>query len=130
MRVFAGPNGSGKSTLKSVLPAKLLGIYLNPDDIEARIQSTGILDFANLGIADAAIGIIPFLASAPILLRGGLTKECDKLKFVENKLQFQDVEVNSYWASPPSTSFENSSLKRAQLSRLKLSCRIPARLIF
>jgi len=31
MRMFAGPNGSGKSTFKSVLPAELLGIYINPD---------------------------------------------------------------------------------------------------
>jgi len=36
MRVFAGPNGSGKSTLKSVLPPPLLGVYLNPDEIEVQ----------------------------------------------------------------------------------------------
>jgi hypothetical protein len=35
LRMVAGPNGSGKSTIKSVLPSELLGVYLNPDEIEA-----------------------------------------------------------------------------------------------
>ena len=38
LRVFAGPNGSGKSTLKKILNEKLLGIYLNPDDIEKELK--------------------------------------------------------------------------------------------
>ena len=43
LRMFAGPNGSGKSTLKTVLPKDLLGVYLNPDEIEARIRRDGFL---------------------------------------------------------------------------------------
>jgi predicted ABC-type ATPase len=39
MRMFAGPNGSGKSTLKSYLPSVLLGVYLNPDEIESEARS-------------------------------------------------------------------------------------------
>jgi len=38
LRVFGGPNGSGKSTLKTILSDKLLGIYLNPDDIEKELR--------------------------------------------------------------------------------------------
>lgn len=34
LRMFAGPNGSGKSTLKEVIRAEMLGIYINPDEIE------------------------------------------------------------------------------------------------
>ena len=34
--MFAGPNGSGKSTLKSMLRPELIGIYINPDEIEDR----------------------------------------------------------------------------------------------
>jgi predicted ABC-type ATPase len=41
MSVFAGPNGSGKSVLKSYLPEPLLGIYLNPDEIEAKVKERG-----------------------------------------------------------------------------------------
>lgn len=42
LRMFAGPNGSGKSTLKSSIETKdpnLWGIYINPDEIEQKIQS-------------------------------------------------------------------------------------------
>jgi predicted ABC-type ATPase len=38
--MFAGPNGSGKSTLKSYLPSALLGVYLNPDEMEQKITFT------------------------------------------------------------------------------------------
>jgi predicted ABC-type ATPase len=41
MRMFAGPNGSGKSVLKSYLPEPLLGMYLNPDEIEKAVRECG-----------------------------------------------------------------------------------------
>ena len=41
LRMFAGPNGSGKSTLKTVLPPKLIGVYLNPDEIERDMNAIG-----------------------------------------------------------------------------------------
>ncbi len=34
LRMFAGPNGSGKSTINALVRPELLGIYINPDDIE------------------------------------------------------------------------------------------------
>ena len=37
LRIFAGPNGSGKSTIKEVISEELLGIYINPDEIEKHI---------------------------------------------------------------------------------------------
>jgi predicted ABC-type ATPase len=48
--MFAGPNGSGKSTLKSYLPAALLGVYLNPDEIGQEICRQGFLDFSAYGV--------------------------------------------------------------------------------
>lgn len=39
LRMFAGPNGSGKSTIKSLLSPELLGVYINPDDIQKEIES-------------------------------------------------------------------------------------------
>lgn len=44
LRMFAGPNGSGKSTIKSVVPGKLLGVYLNPDEIQKDIEDRGFLN--------------------------------------------------------------------------------------
>ena len=46
LRMFAGPNGSGKSTIKGVLPPELLGVYLNPDEIEKDSRKQGFLDLA------------------------------------------------------------------------------------
>jgi hypothetical protein len=54
MRVFAGPNGSGKSVLKSYLPEPLLGVYLNPDEIEAEVKEWGYADLGGLGIESSA----------------------------------------------------------------------------
>ncbi len=39
LRMFAGPNGSGKSTLKAMLRPELIGIYINPDEIEKNIYT-------------------------------------------------------------------------------------------
>lgn len=36
--MFAGPNGSGKSTIKSVVPPELLGVYVNPDEMQKDIE--------------------------------------------------------------------------------------------
>ena len=50
LSIFAGPNGSGKSTIKSVIRPQLLGIYVNPDDLEAEIKERGFLDLRAFGI--------------------------------------------------------------------------------
>lgn len=44
LRMFAGPNGSGKSTFKSMIRKELLGVYINPDEIEKEISDRGFLD--------------------------------------------------------------------------------------
>ena len=53
LRMFAGPNGSGKSTIKAKV-AKInpgiLGIYINPDDIEREIGATGFIDFSHFKV--------------------------------------------------------------------------------
>jgi predicted ABC-type ATPase len=50
LRMFAGPNGSGKSTMKAALKPSLLGIYINPDEIQAEIEKFDFLDLAAYGI--------------------------------------------------------------------------------
>jgi predicted kinase len=49
LRMFAGPNGSGKSTMKSVLKPQLLGVYVNPDDIERELHLEGCLNLRSYG---------------------------------------------------------------------------------
>ncbi|MEY4210774.1 MAG: hypothetical protein RLZ92_1155, partial [Pseudomonadota bacterium] len=54
LRMFAGPNGSGKSTIKAVIEPALLGIYINPDDIEKEINQLGFLDLSVYGVKTSA----------------------------------------------------------------------------
>lgn len=54
LRMFAGPNGSGKSTIKSVIRPELLGVYINPDEIEKEIARRDSLDLRDYGIESTA----------------------------------------------------------------------------
>jgi predicted ABC-type ATPase len=50
LRMFAGPNGSGKSTFKSIIRSELLGVFINPDEIEQEIQTYNFLDLKHYGV--------------------------------------------------------------------------------
>ena len=65
--MFAGPNGSGKSTIKSVVPPELLGVYLNPDEIEKEIQDFGFLDIRAYGVETTQEEILSFFANSTLL---------------------------------------------------------------
>jgi predicted ABC-type ATPase len=99
MRVFAGPNGSGKSTLKSVLPPPLLGVYLNPDEIERQIREQGFLDLNAYGLTVTADEVLPFFCDSPLLRSAGLADAAQRLGFEDGRLDFANVPVNSYFAS-------------------------------
>jgi predicted ABC-type ATPase len=97
--MFAGPNGSGKSTIKSLIRAELLGVYLNPDDLEAEIRRRGFLDLRPFQIQTTAPEILTFFQNAPLLQQTGLAAEAAKLAFDEQGLNFSEVAVNAYFAS-------------------------------
>ena len=97
--MFAGPNGSGKSTLKSVLPKELLGVYLNPDDLESEIRRQGFLDFAAYGVTTTADEVLPFFTGSPFLISQGFGDAAQQLGFANGRLDFGKVAVNSYLAS-------------------------------
>jgi predicted ABC-type ATPase len=99
MRVFAGPNGSGKSTLKAVLPPPLLGVYLNPDDIERQILDNGFLDLNAYGVSATASEVLDFLRDSPFLRSAGFASAATALGFAHGVLSFGRVTVNSYFAS-------------------------------
>ena len=101
--MFAGPNGSGKSTLKTVLPPALLGVYLNPDDIERDIREAGFLDLPAYGTEptseEAARGQAFFRAS-PFLTKVGLGDAAKRIALAEGgRLDFTGLTVNAYFAS-------------------------------
>lgn len=62
--MFAGPNGSGKSTIKSVVPAKLLGVYLNPDEIQKDIEDRGFLNVRDYGVETTRNEILEFFVDS------------------------------------------------------------------
>lgn len=99
LRMFAGPNGSGKSTIKSKIGENLLGVFINPDEIEAEIKRIGFLNFRNFGIEPQAAEIISYFQNSAFLKSVNLIAEAGKLSFVRNKLSFADVSINSYFAS-------------------------------
>lgn len=95
--MFAGPNGSGKSTLKSVLPKELLGIYLNPDEMEQEIRRQGFLDFTAYGVTAVGDEVLAFFSGSDFLISAGLAGEAKRLNFSHGRLAFENV--NSYLAS-------------------------------
>jgi ABC-type branched-subunit amino acid transport system ATPase component len=99
LRMFAGPNGSGKSTIKSVVPPELLGVYLNPDEIEQDIRDRDFLDLRAYGVETTREEILPFFANSTLLAKAGLDDEAECLSFSEGRLSFFEVIVNAYFAS-------------------------------
>jgi predicted ABC-type ATPase len=97
--MFAGPNGSGKSILKSYLPKELLGVYLNPDELELEIRRQGFLDFTAYGVTTTADEVGSFFQQSAFLISSGLGEEINRLTFAAGRLSFSNVEVNSYFAS-------------------------------
>lgn len=99
LRMFAGPKGSGKSVLKSYLPEPLLGVYLNADEIEARVRKRGCLDMSTLGIRTTAEEVLPVFTSSDFLTTHGLAEAAYRLSFANGRLCFPAGVINSYFAS-------------------------------
>ncbi len=97
--MFAGPNGSGKSTLKSYLPPGLLGVYVNPDEIERDIRQNGHLDFSAYGVGAIEEETLSFFGASRFLQGAGYREASKPLAFANGRLSFGGVEVDSYLAS-------------------------------
>lgn len=100
--MFAGPNGSGKSTLKSYLSPELLGVYLNPDEMEQEIRRKHFLDFKDYGVTATEGETLSFFQNSEWLATGGLALRSGNLAFSQNRLELRDVRINSYIASAAS----------------------------
>jgi len=99
LRIFAGPNGSGKSTLNKNLNKNLLGVYINPDEIEKEIEKYDFLDLVQFNIVAKNDEILDFFINHPLIVKADLKDEVIFLKFNDNKLSFFEVQINSYYAS-------------------------------
>lgn len=111
--MFAGPNGSGKSTLKAYLPGPLLGVYLNPDEIEADIRRLGGLNLSAYGLGNEACeSARDFFADSNFLQRAGLATVVAQLRFEGCRIDFPVGTVNSYFASVAADFLRSELLKR------------------
>lgn len=99
LRMFAGPNGSGKSTIKAVIEPQLMGVYINPDEIEKAIRSFGFLDFSAYGVTTTAEDVLDFFRQSALLITSGFADAVAGLCFNGDKLNFHAVPVNAYFAS-------------------------------
>ncbi|WP_458131847.1 zeta toxin family protein [Pseudomonas sp. R3-41] len=115
LRMFAGPNGSGKSTMKSAVPSHLIGIYINPDEIEKAAKEGGRLEFSDFQLETEGDEVLGFIKAHRLIRSVQLDEEAAKIDFSGNGLNFQTVEMNSYFASVLSD-FIRHKLLEAQLS--------------
>lgn len=99
LRMFAGPNGSGKSTFKTMIRRELLGIYINPDEIEKEIYDRSFLDFDAYDVKTTKQEVLDFFNQSPLLKQVDCLDEASLLRFNDNKLSFHEVSVNAYFAS-------------------------------
>jgi len=98
LRMFAGPNGSGKSSLKKYLSPPLLGVYLNPDDIESQIRQDGFFEIATYQLGGLEDDAAACLTSPEIRGRTGEIG-LENVAASTGRLEFNGVEINSYAAS-------------------------------
>lgn len=99
LRMFAGPNGSGKSTIKSVIPASLLGVYINPDEIEATIRDGGFLDLMAFGVESTVEEIRVFFRTSTLLQKAHIADVADGVTYESGKLRLPPKALNAYLAS-------------------------------
>jgi predicted ABC-type ATPase len=111
LRMFAGPNGSGKSTIKSVIRPELLGVYINPDDIEDEFRLQGFLDLEAFGVLSTAEEVFSFFRRSELLEKADLLAVTESLRLEGGKLSFHQVEVNSYLASTTADFIRHELLK-------------------
>ena len=111
IRMFAGPNGSGKSTIKKRLRHGLIGIYINPDEIEKDITENGFLNFAKYNLLVSQKEVFDFFENSSFLKQVNLLDKVNSLQFKANKLVFKDLQVNSYFASVASDFIRHELLK-------------------
>jgi predicted ABC-type ATPase len=110
--MFAGPNGSGKSTLKTVLPEELLGVYLNPDEIEREIHRQRFLEFSVYGVTTTENEVLAFFRDSSFLISEGFGETAKEIGFANGRLDFRKVEVNSYFASVAGDFLRNKLLEQ------------------
>jgi predicted ABC-type ATPase len=99
LRVFAGPNGSGKSTIKDQIPARLVNLYVNADELEKSAKTTGFIDLSDYGLELTEQALRMYLTQHPLIIRAGLQESTGQLTLSGQKIDLRGVDINSYHAA-------------------------------
>lgn len=78
---------------------ELLGIYVNPDDIEKEIRDFDFLDLAAYSVSTNKEEILSFFKKSSLLERADCLEDAHSLRFNDDKLIFHEAGVNAYFAS-------------------------------
>lgn len=118
IRIFAGPNGSGKSSLKasilSILGPDLLGVYVNPDDIEKSIKTFGFLDLREFKIEAKFDEILNHFINSTLLQKTGFVDDAKKITFDDQKIYFSGIKIDSYLPSVISDFIRHKLLQQGE----------------
>jgi predicted ABC-type ATPase len=112
--MFAGPNGSGKSTFKTLLPSELVGIYLNPDEIETEIAKSGYIDVASRGIVTTTDEVTHFFERSELFRKSGVPIASVSI-VSDGRIQFENVPAAGYLAAA-AIDFLRTKLLEQQIS--------------
>jgi predicted ABC-type ATPase len=112
--MIAGPNGSGKSTIKSVLGPRLLGIYINPDNIESDFRTHGFINLSVYNIKCELEELVRFFKDSILLRNNDLVSAAEDLRLFEDLLSIETTKVNSYHASVIADFIRNKLLEQKQ----------------
>lgn len=99
LRVFAGPNGSGKSTIKGDIDPVLIKTYVNADELEKEAKTTGFIDLDVFDVATTLPELLAFHAEHYLIKNKGLNDQVEKIGLQGSKVDYRNVNVNSYFAS-------------------------------
>lgn len=101
LRMFAGPNGSGKTTIKRNLgkPDDWFGVYINPDEIEAKVRRSGLLPLAEFGVTAATDEVQNHFAESAFLRSQNLAANASLIRCDGHIVDFRNIAFNSYFAS-------------------------------
>lgn len=91
LRMFAGPNGSGKSTFKSIIRPELLGIFINPDEIEKEIRDYDFLDLERYAVQTTKEEILDFFINSQLLKNADLLDDARLFRSQVRKICVNDI---------------------------------------
>lgn len=95
--MFAGPNGSGKSSLNLVLPDKLKGVYLNPDELEKQLKKRPVLELGPFNLSGKASALWEIASQSSIHAKRSAPLIAEATS--PDDLTFDHTQVDSYLCS-------------------------------